>query len=124
MPRRWPFSSRPSVARTTWRASRRPSLAWSARWAASGPSSSPSAPPLRGSHLLAKPSASTSGGTSMRFRHLALALALIGLVAGGLAPTDPARAQDKTIKIGLLFDFTGPFSAAGALMNYRGAKLA
>src|SRR4029450_6066849 len=34
------------------------------------------------------------------------------------------QSQEKTIKIGLIFDFSGPFSAAGSLLNYRGAKLA
>ncbi len=49
---------------------------------------------------------------------VALAVALvIGFPRG-------AQSQEKTIKIGLIFDFSGPFSAAGSLLNYRGAKLA
>jgi branched-chain amino acid transport system substrate-binding protein len=51
---------------------------------------------------------------------LALALAVtIGLLVG-LQPA--AQSQEKTIKIGLIYDFSGPFSAAGSLFNYRGAK--
>ena len=49
---------------------------------------------------------------------VALAVALvIGFPLG-------TQSQEKTIKIGLIFDFSGPFSAAGSLLNYRGAKLA
>jgi branched-chain amino acid transport system substrate-binding protein len=49
---------------------------------------------------------------------LALA-ALIGLAAGPAAP--PAVAQ--TIKIGVLFDHTGPFAAGGSINCWRGAKM-
>src|SRR5581483_11073957 len=45
-----------------------------------------------------------------------LVLALAGIAAvllGAAAP--PASAQSQTIKIGLLYDHTGPFSAAGSL---------
>jgi branched-chain amino acid transport system substrate-binding protein len=34
-----------------------------------------------------------------------------------------ADAQGQTIKIGLLYDHTGPFSAAGSLNSWRGAKM-
>jgi branched-chain amino acid transport system substrate-binding protein len=47
---------------------------------------------------------------------------VIALALGSGAWGQTAAVKD--IKIGVLFDFTGPFSAAGSLMNYRGAKLA
>src|SRR5262245_45482624 len=54
---------------------------------------------------------------------LVLAVALISAFAFGLTATGPAGAQGQTIKIGLLFDHTGPFSAAGSLNCWRGAKM-
>lgn len=36
----------------------------------------------------------------------------------------PAFAQDKPVRVGVLYDLSGPFAAAGALENYRGTKLA
>jgi branched-chain amino acid transport system substrate-binding protein len=51
---------------------------------------------------------------------LALALA-VGLSASGATP---AAAQGQTIKIGVLFDHTGPFAAGGSLNCWRGAKMA
>ena len=52
---------------------------------------------------------------------LAIALALVTAVASTWAPR--ADAQGQTIKIGILFDHTGPFSAAGSLNCWRGAKM-
>jgi branched-chain amino acid transport system substrate-binding protein len=53
---------------------------------------------------------------------LAAALVLTAVVvAGTWAPR--ADAQGQTIKIGLLFDHSGPFSAAGSLNCWRGAKM-
>src|SRR2546427_8277928 len=52
---------------------------------------------------------------------LAVALALATAVASTWAPR--ADAQGQTIKIGLLFDHSGPFSAAGSLNCWRGAKM-
>src|SRR5262249_5429840 len=54
---------------------------------------------------------------------LVLALALIAAVGLGLASTRPGAAQGQTIKIGLLYDHTGPFSAAGSLNCWRGARM-
>ena len=48
------------------------------------------------------------------------ALALVALVA--VAATGQAQ-QAQTIKIGLLYDHSGPFSAAGSLNCWRGAKM-
>jgi branched-chain amino acid transport system substrate-binding protein len=54
---------------------------------------------------------------------LALVLALAAAVGLGLAAAPLVDAQGQTIKIGLLFDHTGPFSAAGSLNVWRGAKM-
>src|SRR5438552_14401792 len=58
--------------------------------------------------------------TSLR---VLLALLLVALVATAPSLRQPADAQGQTIKIGVLFDHTGPFSAAGSLNCYRGAKM-
>src|SRR5690242_21731176 len=52
---------------------------------------------------------------------LAVTLALAVAVASTWAPR--ADAQGQTIKIGVLFDHSGPFSAAGSLNCWRGAKM-
>jgi branched-chain amino acid transport system substrate-binding protein len=55
---------------------------------------------------------------------VALALVLAGLVAPSAVPRpSPAGAQAQTIKVGVLYDHTGPFSAAGSLNCWRGAKM-
>ena len=59
-----------------------------------------------------------------RSRWSSVLLTGLGLVAVVAGASCPLGAEEKPIKIGLLFDFTGPFSAAGSLLNYRGAKLA
>ena len=51
------------------------------------------------------------------------ALLLVGLLAFTVAPPPAADAQGQTIKIGVLFDHSGPFSAAGSLNCWRGAKM-
>ena len=51
---------------------------------------------------------------------LTLALAVALVLA--LGPTQ-VSAQGQTIKIGILYDHTGPFSAAGSLNCWRGAKM-
>src|SRR5712692_2490448 len=58
--------------------------------------------------------------TSLR---VLLALVLVALVATATAPNPVADAQGQTIKIGILYDHSGPFSAAGSLNCYRGAKM-
>src|SRR5213083_621580 len=58
--------------------------------------------------------------TSLR---VLLALALVLAVATTTAPGRTADAQGQTIKIGILYDHSGPFSAAGSLNCYRGAKM-
>ena len=59
----------------------------------------------------------------MKRFHLLLVLALAGAVTLVAASTPPVGAQGQTIKIGLLYDHSGPFSAAGSLNCYRGAKM-
>jgi branched-chain amino acid transport system substrate-binding protein len=58
----------------------------------------------------------------MKGPRLALTLLLIVIAALSLTAS-PAAAQGQTIKIGILFDHTGPFSAAGSLNCWRGAKM-
>src|SRR5574342_526207 len=59
----------------------------------------------------------------MKVFRIALVLLLIAGVGGWLASRDIAGAQAQTIKIGLLYDHTGPFAAGGSLNCWRGAKL-
>ncbi len=54
---------------------------------------------------------------------VAVAVILLGGLVGGAAWRGRAEAQGSTIKIGLLYDHTGPFSAAGSLNSWRGAKM-
>ena len=59
----------------------------------------------------------------MKTSRIVLALILVGVVAFATVPNPAAQAQGQTIKIGLLFDHSGPFSAAGSLNCWRGAKM-
>src|SRR5262249_30427681 len=59
----------------------------------------------------------------MKPLRIVLALALVGAVALTAAWSHRADAQGQTIKIGILYDHSGPFSAAGSLNCYRGAKM-
>jgi branched-chain amino acid transport system substrate-binding protein len=59
----------------------------------------------------------------MKTLRVVLALVLVGAVAVTTTPSRIADAQGQTIKIGVLFDHSGPFSAAGSLNCYRGAKM-
>ena len=59
----------------------------------------------------------------MKALRIALALLLVGAVAATTTPSRTADAQGQTIKIGILYDHSGPFSAAGSLNCYRGAKM-
>jgi branched-chain amino acid transport system substrate-binding protein len=59
----------------------------------------------------------------MRKTRGVLALLLVVAVAIAVTPRDTADAQGQTIKIGVLFDHTGPFAAAGSLNVWRGAKM-
>jgi branched-chain amino acid transport system substrate-binding protein len=65
----------------------------------------------------------------MKAVHIVVVFALMGALALAGAPAligipaAPALAQAPSIKIGLLYDHTGPFSAAGSLNCWRGAKM-
>ncbi len=58
----------------------------------------------------------------MKRSRVLLALLLAAAAVAATGPS-PAAAQGQTIKIGVLFDHTGPFSAAGSLNCWRGAKM-
>src|SRR5262249_62082462 len=59
----------------------------------------------------------------MRSIRILLALALVASLAATAVVASRVDAQGQTIKIGLLFDHSGPFSAAGSLNCWRGAKM-
>src|SRR6195256_1676365 len=59
----------------------------------------------------------------MKDFRIALIMLLVAAVGGALAARDLADAQAQTIKIGVLYDHSGPFSAAGSLNCWRGAKM-
>src|SRR5712691_2576978 len=59
----------------------------------------------------------------MKTIRLVSMLVLVAAVAVTTAPNPSADAQGQTIKIGILYDHSGPFSAAGSLNCYRGAKM-
>src|SRR5512134_1038370 len=60
----------------------------------------------------------------MRHPRVLLALAAVAVaLLGAVAPAARALAQAQTIKIGTLYDHSGPFSAAGSLNCWRGAKM-
>ncbi len=59
----------------------------------------------------------------MRTLRIVLALGLVGAVAVVAVAASRVDAQAQTIKIGVLYDHTGPFSAAGSLNCWRGAKM-
>ena len=59
----------------------------------------------------------------MRHSRILLALAVVGALAVAAVALPRADAQGQSIKIGVLFDHSGPFSAAGSLNCWRGAKM-
>src|SRR5882672_5775369 len=59
----------------------------------------------------------------MRSPRILSALTTLAAVALLAASAAPAMAQAQTIKIGTLYDHSGPFSAAGSLNCWRGAKM-
>src|SRR4051812_10071428 len=52
-----------------------------------------------------------------------LAMVALSLVALVTALAAPARAEDKKIKIGVVYDLTGPFAGGGSDLHYLGAKI-
>src|SRR5262244_308011 len=61
------------------------------------------------------------GTTMTRFRFIAM-IVLAAAVALFLTRPPATDSQGKTIRIGLICDFSGPGSAAGSLLNDRGAR--
>src|ERR671924_1552377 len=59
----------------------------------------------------------------MKTLRVVLALSLIVAIAITTVPRSAVEAQGQTIKIGVLYDHSGPFSAAGSLNCWRGAKM-
>src|SRR5882724_2529799 len=59
----------------------------------------------------------------MKDFRLWMAVALVAALALAAFGSPGAQAQGQTIKIGVLFDHSGPFSAAGSLNCWRGAKM-
>jgi branched-chain amino acid transport system substrate-binding protein len=59
----------------------------------------------------------------MTWFRVVLAIVLAFALVVTAAPEAPVSAQGQTIKIGVLYDHTGPFSAAGSLNCWRGAKM-
>src|SRR6516225_8551831 len=57
---------------------------------------------------------------SPRLRNVCLAA--FSLIAFGLAA--PTSAQEKPIRVGLLYDLSGPFAAAGSVASQIGAQIA
>src|SRR5258705_117330 len=62
----------------------------------------------------------STGCGSTRASAPSIPIAALALLAVSAAP---AAAQGQTIKIGTLYDHSGPFSAAGSLNCWRGAKM-
>src|SRR5215471_2110130 len=60
----------------------------------------------------------TGNAARLRLSRL-LGAAVIGLVASGAA-----LAQEKPIRVGLLYDLSGPFAAAGSVASQIGAQIA
>ena len=59
----------------------------------------------------------------MKSLRLSMALAFVAALLLGALISPAVQAQGQTIKIGILFDHSGPFSAAGSLNCWRGAKM-
>jgi len=59
----------------------------------------------------------------MKSLRISLALAFVAALLLAALGSPAVQAQGQTIKIGILFDHSGPFSAAGSLNCWRGAKM-
>src|SRR3989475_2006743 len=59
----------------------------------------------------------------MKSLRLSMVLSLVAALALAALVSPGVQAQGQTIKIGVLFDHSGPFSAAGSLNCWRGAKM-
>src|SRR5262245_35046552 len=56
-------------------------------------------------------------------RRLACGLFALGLLVSGGSSTDEALAQGKKLKIGVVYDYTGPFAGGGSDLHALGAKI-
>src|SRR5215468_12688674 len=63
------------------------------------------------------------GGFGMKWFRVVFVLLLVGAVGTAVVSPDLADAQAQTIKIGVLFDQSGPFAAGGSVNCWRGAKM-
>src|SRR5262250_120125 len=63
------------------------------------------------------------GGFGMKWFRVVFVLLLAGALGAAVAGRDLADAQAQTIKIGVLFDQSGPFAAGGSVNCWRGAKM-
>src|SRR2546425_352245 len=59
----------------------------------------------------------------MRTLRMTMLLGLAGAAALIVGPASRVDAQEQTIKIGVLYDHTGPYAAAGSVRCWRGAKM-
>ena len=59
----------------------------------------------------------------MSRRGIARLLCGLFAVACAVPLSLPAKAQDKVIKIGVVYDLTGPFAGGGSELQYLGAKI-
>ena len=50
-------------------------------------------------------------------------VSVLAAVAAALTVAMPAQAQEKKIKIGVVYDLTGPFAGGGSELQYTGAKI-
>ncbi|MEK6210216.1 MAG: ABC transporter substrate-binding protein [Pseudomonadota bacterium] len=60
----------------------------------------------------------------MRGRNIRSCVLLTALVAAGIGAFTPAPVQAKEVKIGVIFDYTGPFAAGGSQAAAIGTKIA
>src|SRR5215831_14668149 len=57
------------------------------------------------------------------FRRLAYGLLAVGVLLSGGSPADEALAQGKKLKIGVVYDYTGPLAGGGSELHALGAKI-
>jgi branched-chain amino acid transport system substrate-binding protein len=62
--------------------------------------------------------------TTMRGRSIRSYVLMVALVAAGIGAFTPAPVQAKEVKIGVIFDYTGPFAAGGSQAAAIGTKIA
>src|SRR6476661_9882399 len=63
------------------------------------------------------------GRVSMLVRRAARLLGGLIVAGAALGVAVAAQAQEKKIKIGVIYDLTGPFAGGGSELQYTGAKI-